>query len=314
MRFDRILALIIITLCLVAAVGNWLVGGTPRTEGPRISTAAAGTADIALFPIRGTIASADADPFGDVTPSADDIVKGLRRAEKNNVRAILLQINSPGGSAAASQEIYDELMRVREETDIPIVASFGDVAASGGYYIACAANHIVSNPSTITGSIGVIIQSIKVFELFNEIGMQAVTVKSGQYKDLLSPFRETTEAERELLQSLVDSVFEQFLEVVVIGRDMPLEELRPLADGRIFTGAQALELGLVDSLGNYSDAIAVAAELADIAGEPKVQNYLTPQFPDFLTGFFASQFRKLLPIPEEAKVLRWNKVPLTLMT
>lgn len=312
MRFERILALALVTICLIAALGNWLSGPRLGTDSPMITTRT-GQADIAIFPIRGAISSASGSPFNDVTPSADDIVKGLRRARRDNVNAILLQINSPGGSAAASQEIFDELIRLREETDIPVVASFGDVAASGGYYVACAANHIVSNPSTITGSIGVIIQSNKIFELLNNIGIRAVIVKSGPYKDLLSPFRETTEEERQILQSLVDEIYEQFLEAVALGRDIPLDEVRSLADGRIFSGSQALELGLVDSIGNYSDAIDIAAELAGISETPTVQNYLAPELPDFLTTFLSSRFETLFPEAEEARLLRWNNVPLTLM-
>lgn len=313
MRFERIIALALVVICLVAALGNWLTGDAPEFSGPTIGESPGRAANVALFPIRGTISSDRGDPFGDVAPSATDIVKGLRRAREDNVRAVLLQINSPGGSAAASQEIYDELMLLREETDIPIVASFGDVAASGGYYVASAADHIVSNPSTITGSIGVIVQSNKVFELLNDIGVRAVIVKSGPYKDLLSPFRETTEQEREILQSLVDNVFEQFVAAILRGREIPEAQLRSLADGRIFTGEQALELGLVDSLGNYSDAVDMAAEMAGIEGEPTVRNYLAPELPGILGEFLANRLDRLFPLSEEARLLRWNKVPLTLM-
>jgi len=313
MRLDRILALTLVVICLIAAIGNWVSDRAPRAEAPSFGMTSAGPANIALFPIRGTISSAEGGAFADVNPNADDIVKGLRRAEEDDIKAILLQINSPGGSAAASQEIYDELIRIREETEIPIVASFGDVAASGGYYIASAANHIVANPSTITGSIGVIIQSIKVFELLNQVGVEATIVKSGPYKDILSPFRETTAAELDILQSLVDEIFEEFLQVVGQGRDIPVDEVRALADGRIYTGTQALELNLVDSLGNYSDAIAIAADLGGIPGEPVIQNYLAPVFPDVLNTFFTAQLEKLFPGYETARLLRWNKVPLMLM-
>lgn len=311
MRLDRILALLLIVICLAAALGNW-VNGRPTPE-IAMTRATGGQAEVALIPIRGVIISEAGGPFDSTTPSAEDVIKALRRARQDQAKAILLRINSPGGTAAASQEIYDELMRIREETEIPIVASLGDVATSGGYYVASAANYIIANPATITGSIGVIIRSNKIFELLDNIGVRTVVVKSGEYKDILSPFRATTDEERAILQSIVQESYQQFLNAIVAARDISLEELRPIADGRIFTGTQAQAEGLVDALGNYSDALNKVAELASIDGEPTVQNYLTPGFPESLRLLFSASVEQLIPGYQAVKLALWNKIPLTLM-
>jgi protease IV len=314
MRLDRILALLLIVICFVAEIGNWMNGPVSRSDSSFTESPSVGLANVALIPVRGVIASTSDSPVGNSTSSSDDIVRAIRRARKDNVKAILMPINSPGGSAAASQEIYTELMRTRKETAIQIVASMGDVAASGGYYVASAAHHIVANPSTLTGSIGVIIQSTQVSGLLNTIGVRPVTFKSGTYKDILSPFRDPTEGERDLVEGMIQDTYQQFLDAIVTGRrNLPLTTLKPLADGRIFTGAQALKAGLIDSLGNYSDALKKSAELAKIQGEPTVKNYLTPRFPDLLSGFISRSAETLIPGYRDAKLALWNKVPLTLM-
>jgi protease-4 len=313
MRLDRIFAIALILICLVAAIGNWQ-GGRPTGSGmPLTETPSAAQTDIALIPVRGLISSTSGTAFSDTSPSAESVIKAIRRARKDQVKAILLQINSPGGTAAASQAIYEELMRTRKDTNLQIVASFGDVAASGGYYVASSAHHIVANAGTLTGSIGVILQSNKVFDLMNKIGVQTDTIKSGPYKDLLSPFRATTEGERTILQGLVNDSYQQFLDAVVAGRGISLDKLKPLADGRVFTGAQAKSVGLVDSLGNYSDALNKAAELAKIKGEPTVRNYLIPNFRESLESLFTTSVDQLIPGYREAKFVLWNKIPLTLM-
>jgi protease-4 len=314
MRLDRILALLLIAICLVAAIGNWMNGPLSRSDSSFTASPSVGLVNVALIPVRGVITATSDSPVGNSTSSSDDIVKAIRRARKDNVKAILMPINSPGGSAAASQEVYAELMRTRKETAIQIVASMGDVAASGGYYVASAAHHIVANPSTLTGSIGVIIQSTQVSGLLNTIGVRPVTFKSGTYKDILSPFRDPTEGERALVEDMIQDTYQQFLDAIVAGRrNLPLTALKPLADGRIFTGAQALKAGLIDSLGNYSDALKKAAELAKIQGEPTVKNYLTPRLPDLLSGFVSRSAETLIPGYRDAKLALWNKVPLTLM-
>jgi protease-4 len=188
--------------------------------------------------------------------------------EDSSVKAIVLRVNSPGGGVSPSQEIYDEVKAAAAVK--PVVVSMGSVAASGGYYIAVPAQRILANPGTITGSIGVIMQFTNVEELLGKVGLKSQVVKSGLHKDIGSPVRPMSSADREILQSLIDDVYAQFVQAVAESRQMDLEKVRQLADGRIFTGRQALQAGLVDELGGYQDAIRVAAELAGIKGKPKV--------------------------------------------
>lgn len=185
-----------------------------------------------------------------------------------SIKAIVLRIDSPGGSVAPVQEIYTEL----EKLDKPIVASMGGTAASGGYYLACAANTIVANPGTLTGSIGVIMQFIRMKGLYDKVGLEHEVIKSGTFKDTGSSFREMTEEERAVLQGTVDDVYNQFVDTIFTARSTHLtrDEVVTIADGRIFTGKQALDLKLLDRLGNLPDAIEVAAELAGIEGTPRI--------------------------------------------
>ena len=185
-----------------------------------------------------------------------------------NVKAIVLRIDSPGGSVAPVQEIFTELEKIEK----PIVASMGGTAASGGYYIACAADTIVANPGTLTGSIGVIMQFTRMKDLYDKVGLEHQTIKSGQFKDTGSPFRELTEQERAVLQATVDDVHNQFVDAIFEARGNLLTraEVVELADGRIFSGKQALDSKLLDQLGNLPDAIEIAGALAGIDGKPKV--------------------------------------------
>ncbi len=189
-------------------------------------------------------------------------------ADRDDVKAVVLRIESPGGAVGPSQEIHGEVLKLKEKK--PVVASMGSIAASGGYYTAVAAEKIMANPGTITGSIGVIIEFINAEELLGKIGLKGYVVKSGKYKDVGSPLRGMEKEEREYLQALINDVNGQFIEAVAAGRGMKPEEVRKLADGRIFTGAQAKELKLVDELGGLSDAIDLGASLAGIEGAPDV--------------------------------------------
>jgi len=197
------------------------------------------------------------------------VVLQLKRFRKDkNVKAIVLRIDSPGGGVGPSQEIYAE---VKKTTRVKkVVASMGAIAASGGYYVGAAADHIIANPGTITGSIGVIMEFANAEELFKRIGVSAIIIKSGDYKDTGSPLRKMTPEERKLLEGFVGNVHQQFVTAVAEGRKMSEETVRTIADGRIFSGQQAQKLGLLDSLGNMEDAIALAAELGGIKGEPSV--------------------------------------------
>ncbi|HLE41795.1 MAG TPA: signal peptide peptidase SppA [Nitrospirota bacterium] len=190
-------------------------------------------------------------------------------AEDSSVKAIVLRIDSPGGGVVASQEIYNALMNAKREGK-KIVASMGSVAASGGYYIAAAADKIVANPGTLTGSIGVKMEYPNLEKLLEKIGVKEIVVKSGEYKDVGSPFRNISERERKLLQGVIDDVQSQFVEAVATGRSLSIAEVRAIADGRIFTGRQALELKLVDQMGDLAVSIQLAGDLAGIKGKPRV--------------------------------------------
>ncbi len=195
--------------------------------------------------------------------SGRPVIKQLERwTESGSIAAIVVHINSPGGGVAISQEIYDSIRRAREEK--PVVASMASVAASGGYYIACGADRIIANQGTITGSIGVIFEFHTAAELMDKIGIETETIKSGELKDVGTYARAMTKKEELMLRSVVMDTYEQFVEVVATGRSMEKESVYPLADGSIFTGLQAYNLGLVDTLGGLSEAIDLAADLADV--------------------------------------------------
>ncbi len=202
---------------------------------------------------------------------AQQTVSDLKKFGENpSVKAIVLRIDSPGGGVVASQEIHDEVLRVRNKHDKAVVASMGTVAASGGYYIAVAADRIVANPGTLTGSIGVIMELANLEGLLKKIGVQSVVVKSGLHKDLGSPFRTMSPEDRHILQTVMDDVHKQFIDAVAEGRSLDTRDVTRLADGRIFTGRQAKDAKLVDDLGDLEDAIRLAADMAEIEGEPKV--------------------------------------------
>ncbi len=198
-------------------------------------------------------------------------VREIRKyADNPSVKAVLVRIDSPGGGVVASQEIYEELKWLKEKKQKKVVASMGTVAASGGYYVACASDWIVANPGTLTGSIGVIMEFANLEGLFKKIGVEGVVIKSGKHKDIGSPFRSLTKDEKDILQAIIDDVYAQFISAVVDGRKMKPEAVKELADGRIFTGRQAKELKLVDELGTMQDAINITARLAGIKGEPGI--------------------------------------------
>ncbi|MFH0789326.1 MAG: signal peptide peptidase SppA [Pseudomonadota bacterium] len=197
------------------------------------------------------------------------VVEQLKKYRQDDrVKAIVLRIDSPGGSTAGSQEIYREVQKTASQKKV--VASMGNVAASGGYYVALAANKIVANPASLTGSIGVIIQFSNFKELLDKIGVSSEAVKSGPYKDIGSPVRDMKPEERRLLEGVIKNVHRQFIEVVVKGRRLSREQVEKIADGRIFTGEQAKALGLVDELGSFEDAVELTKKLVGLSGEVKL--------------------------------------------
>jgi protease-4 len=241
---------------------------------------------------------------GPIFDSKDTIDEIKDYMKDPSVKAVVLRIDSPGGAVAPSQEIYEEVRKAVVKKKI--VVSMGSVAASGGYYIASPATRIIANPGTLTGSIGVIMEIPNFQGLMNKLGIKTEVVKSGRHKDIASVFRSIGKEEREILQGVLDNVHEQFIKAVAEGRKMLREDVKKIADGRIFTGEQALAAGLVDELGNLEDAVKAAAKLAGIKGEPVVVskkeklsfiNILRGTMPKELTDVFPSVRIKYLFTP-----------------
>lgn len=242
---------------------------------------------IALVRIEGVIAD------------SKELIEEIRRyRDDDDIKAILLRIDSPGGGVVPSQEIYEEVQKVREEGKKKVVTSMGTVAASGGYYIAAASDKIIANPGTLTGSIGVIMEMANFEGLLQKIGVEGVVIKAGKNKDIGSPFRKMKDEERALLQHVLDDVHDQFIEAVAQGRSLKIETVRSFADGRIFTGRQAKEIGLVDELGSFQDAIKKTAELAGIKGEPRVvEERKRFSIVELLRGEFWGKFAEAAHLP-----------------
>jgi len=232
-------------------------------------------------------------------------IRQLRSLERNPmVKGILLRVDSPGGAVTPSHEMYSELKRVRD-SGTPVVVSMGTLAASGGYYVSCASDLIVANPGTLTGSIGVIMEFPVFKGLMDKIGLEVSVIKSDSAKDVGSPFRKMNPEDKALLQGVVSDVYEQFLEIVSTERELPLDSLRPIADGRIFTGRQALAYGLVDTLGTFEEARLIAGELSGIKGEPRL---IRPRRPlrSWLTDFMESTAEGVFGWPRSARLsYRW---------
>ena len=203
--------------------------------------------------------------------SADTLVDQMRKFEDDgSVKAIILHINSPGGGAAASQEIYEEVRRIRDEKKKPIVASIESIGASGAYYIASGTGKIYANRASIVGSIGVIMEYTNYGDLLKWAKMKNVTIKAGELKDAGSPIRDLTPKEQAYLQGLVDNMHTQFIDDVAAGRSQPVAQIQPLATGQVWTGQQALPLHLIDSIGSFRDTLLATAKQVGISGEPEV--------------------------------------------
>jgi protease-4 len=271
---------VVLVLVIGACAGTVALVSLATGEGLGLGDA------VAIVRVEGVILSGSPpdSPFdGGGGAYSTQLVEHLEQAqEDSSVKAIVLRVNSPGGSVVASDEIYQQML----EVDKPIVVSMGELAASGGYYISAPADVIMANPATLTGSIGVIAQMTNVEELMEKVGVEVVVIKSGIHKDEGSPFREMTEEEKAIWQAIIDEAYDQFVAIVAGGRDLPEEKVREIADGRVYTGKQAMELGLVDELGNLPEAIDRAAELGGIEGEPRLVEYHRP--PTLFETFFGS--------------------------
>ncbi|MGH7365265.1 MAG: signal peptide peptidase SppA [Candidatus Rokuibacteriota bacterium] len=245
-----VLVLFVVTVWLLLALsGDGLPGG----------------AKVAVVEIEGIIGVG-----ADGGPDTETIIRTLAEYRDDpSVRAVVLRIDSPGGVVAPTQEIFTAVRRVREANK-PVVASMGSVAASGGYYVAAAADRIFASPGTLTGSIGVVMQLANVEGLLKKVGVEYVVVKAGTYKDVGNFARAMTPEERRILQSLLDDIYEQFIAAVAEGRGLELQAVRAFAEGRIYSGRQAQDLRMVDDLGGLEDAIEAAAKMAGLPPKPKV--------------------------------------------
>ena len=291
----------------VIALGFFIgIGQLLNPLGPGYSPAAYADKSVAVVYLEGAIVGGRGQStLLAAAGGTDAVIRQLQQAKNDpNVGAVVMRINSPGGSAAASQEVFNEAMRLKE-TGKPLVASFADVAASGGYWVACAADEIVANPASITGSIGVIMEVTNLTELYEKLGIEMDVVKSGALKDMGSSSRPLAQNERDILQSMVDDIYQQFVEVVAEGRNLSEDAVRELADGRIFTGRQAAELGLVDRLGDLSVAVSVAGEMAGIEGAPRMKEMGRRSPLELFLGGTNFQMNLPLPWPLELGHSRW---------
>lgn len=234
--------------------------------------------------------------LGEIGSSREIVDELLEFKRDDSVRALVLRVDSPGGGVAPSQEIFEEIKKLTEIK--PVVVSMGSMAASGGYYIAVAGSKILASPGTITGSIGVIMEFTNFKDLLDRVGLKNEVIKSGRLKDIGSSIRAMSDEERNLLQEMMNDVHSQFVGAVAQSRNLPEKFVFDLADGRIFTGRKALELGLVDELGNMQDAVSAAAVLAGIEGEPRLvyPEQEKPPFINYLLEQSVSQLKNELQL------------------
>lgn len=281
MRARRVLGAAILVVVAAAITVALVFGGVPGGCWPagveRPSLTGRGVPVVAVVRIEGQIESGrGVESLFETTVGSDTVVGYLDQASSDpEVRAVVLRLNSPGGSAAGSQEIAAALERLRDAGKVT-VASMGDIAASGAYWVATACDEVFADPGTLTGSIGVIMEIQNLEELYRKLGVATTTIKSGPYKDIGSSTRSLTSAEQDILQSMIDDVYSQFVDAVAANRGMPRARVVELADGRVFTGRQALAADLVDHLGGLLDATERAADLAGAVDAYAVREYGAP--------------------------------------
>lgn len=303
MRGQHWIAVLILAVALAAAIGG-AAWRSPVTVGNVV----------AVVRVEGAITGgqSEAAVFGSSVASSDRLMRTLEQIRLDDaVKAVVLRVNSPGGTTGASYEIGRELQRVRDAGK-KVVTSMGDVAASGGYWVAAHTDYIYATPGTMTGSIGVIMEAVNLEELYRKIGYRSVTLKSGEFKDIGSPSREMTEAERAILQAMVDQSYAEFVAVVANGRNMPEDQVRELADGRVMTGSQAKAVGLVDELGSFNDAVAKAGELAGLGeGDYTVQEYGKLTLLEEWLGLPSALSRLVSLLEQGSELLTQQSVPRT---
>jgi len=257
---------------------------------------------IAVVPVEGTIAPAD-NTLGGTQPTTtpDGLADALRQAGQDaSVVAVVIEVNSPGGGVTASDEMHQSILNFKKNTGKPVVVSMGDTAASGGYYISTAADRIVANETTLTGSLGVIIPLNNYAEAAEKFGITQVVIKSGKYKDMGSAFREMRPDEREIFQTIVDQEYAEFVDVISEGRGIPEDRVRKIADGRVYSGIQAKGLGLVDSFGSLDEASATAGRLAGAKDTTVIRYVQEPTLTETLLARVAPQEPQAQQIMEAA--------------
>ena len=295
------LTIISIALVLVAGPGDGR-GGEGRAQAPETFRekyiSGKGADKIAVLPVVGQIGSKDSSSLG-TAATPETLRDQLRQAAKDTkVKAIVLEINSPGGGVVASDQMHKSIQDFKETTKKPVVVSMGETTASGGYYISTAADKIVANENTLTGSLGVIFSYLNYKDAADKLGLEEEVIKSGKYKDIGSAFRKPTEKELEILQTLIDESYDNFVDVIVEGRNLPKDRVRELADGRVYSGLQAESLGLVDELGDLEKATEISEELAGIEEATVVRYEREPG----LLGLLRARLTP--PEPETLKVLK----------
>ena len=274
-------------LTLISFVSLGVTSAGVATTGPTTTSTGFGDA-VAIVRVEGTIIDSDSTEYSSDATSGV-IIDDLKAAANDElVKAIVLRVNSPGGTVTGSAQIYETI----KELDKPVIVSMAGTAASGGYYISAPADYIFARPDTTTGSLGVVLTLFNAVELGEKIGVSVESITSGPNKSIGSPWEELTDEQRDILDEYIDESYEEFVQIIADGRGMRKEEVYEIADGRIYSGRQALELNLVDELGDLDDAIAKAADLGGIVGEPNIIEYeRIPSFRDVVFGF-SSQIGK----------------------
>lgn len=291
------------SLSLTTDVGSFLEGLATKDENfnEKVIEKGNSLSKIAVIEVNGVIQdTGSASPFFQTGYNHQNFMKLLNKVEDDkNIKAIILRVNSPGGGVAESAEIHDKLMEIKQKAKKPIYVSMGATAASGGYYISTAADKILASPETMTGSIGVIMNTVDYSKLAQKFGIDFVTVKSGPYKDIGSSTRPMTNKEKQILQTMINNFYQQFVKVISEGRHIPEEQVRKIADGRVYDGRQAKQLHLIDEFGYLDDAIKQLKKDKKLDGAEVIQyetNY-------GLSSLFAASAQKLFQKDVEGNVL-----------
>ena len=292
---------------LVLAVGLVVLILAVEAGGPSASSAVyeeeyvsgEGPTKIAVVPVEGEIASADSTVAGtQPTVTPEGLADALQQAKDDeSVAAVVLEVNSPGGGVTASDEMHQSILDFKRSSGKPVIVSMGDTAASGGYYISTAADKIVANETTLTGSLGVFIPLLNFSEAAQKYGVTQEYIKSGKFKTMGSSWKDLTPEERKIFQSIVSEEYDRFVQVIVEGRGLPEERVREIADGRIYSGEQAKELGLVDSFGSLDEAAEISRNLANVEEATVVRYVQSPTFVETLLARLAP------PEPESSRIM-----------